>query len=185
VTVQDLSQFRLPPGFRGRPALTVQLWWLVQASLFRWSPQFLNGWRAWLLRRFGARIGRQVVIRPTATVTYPWKISLGDHVWIGEDAILYSLGDITVGHDSVVSQGAHLCAGDHDYRQVAFPIRARPIHIGAEVWVGAEVFVAPGVSIADGAVVGARSAVFQDLPPGMVCFGSPCRPVKPRERAEP
>jgi putative colanic acid biosynthesis acetyltransferase WcaF len=181
VTVQDLSRFRLPEGFRGRPAALVQLWWLVQASLFRWSPQVFNGWRAWLLRCFGAQIGKRVVIRPTATFTYPWKITLGNHVWIGEGAILYSLGEITIGHDSVVSQGSHLCAGDHDHRQVDFPIRARPIHLGSEVWIGAEVFVAPGVSIGDGSVVGARSAVFKDLPGGMVCLGSPCRPLKPRE----
>ena len=89
---QDLSRFRLPADFRGRSAVWVQLWWLVQATLFRLSPQFLFGWRRWLLRLFGARVGAGVLIRPTATITYPWKVAIGDHSWVGDDVVLYSLG---------------------------------------------------------------------------------------------
>lgn len=177
---QDLRRFRLPPGFRGRSALTVQLWWLVQASLFRWSPQFAYGWRRALLRAFGARIGRGVLVRPTVTVTYPWHVSVGDHSWIGDDVVVYSLGEIAIGHHAVVSQRTYLCAGDHDPMQIDFPIRARAVHIADEAWLGTDVFVAPGVHVGRGAVVGARSSVFRDLPEGMVCLGSPCRPVRPR-----
>ena len=90
----DLSGFSMPPNFRGRRALVVQLWWLVQALLFRPSPQFMYGWRAWLLRLFGAKVGKGSVIRPSVVITYPWKVTLGNNVWIGDDANLYSLGDI-------------------------------------------------------------------------------------------
>lgn len=177
---QDLSAFRMPAGFRGRSAFAVQLWWLVQASLFRWSPQFAYGFRRWLLRLFGMRIGQGVLVRPSATVTYPWKVAIGDFSWIGDDAVLYSLGEIEIGHHTVVSQRSYVCAADHDHLRVDFPIRARPVRIGDEVWVGTDVFVGPGVTIGRGAVVGARSGVFADLPPAMVCLGTPCRPVKPR-----
>jgi putative colanic acid biosynthesis acetyltransferase WcaF len=177
---QDLSSFRLPPGFRGRSAWQVQLWWLVQATLFRGSPQFAYGFRRALLRMFGARIGKGVIIRPTATVTYPWKVSIGDHAWVGDDAVLYSLGQISIGAHAVVSQRSYLCGGDHDYALVDFPIRGRDVCIGEQAWVAADVFVAPGVTVGAGAVVGSRSSVFKDLPPGMVCMGNPCRPVKPR-----
>ena len=180
VDVQDLARFRLPPGFRGRPGWYVQLWWLVQATLFRWSPQFAYGFRAALLRAFGARVGRHTVIRPTVTVTYPWKVTIGDHAWVGDDAILYSLGPIVIGDHAVVSQRSHLCAGDHDHEQVDFPIRGRPITVGPQAWVAADVFIAPGVTIGEGAVIGARSSVFGDMPARMLCMGSPCRPVKPR-----
>ena len=71
--VQDLKSFVLPPNFRGRPAWFVQLWWIVQATLFRCSPQALYGWRRFLLRLFGAQVGRGVIIRPTVEITYPWK----------------------------------------------------------------------------------------------------------------
>jgi putative colanic acid biosynthesis acetyltransferase WcaF len=179
--MQDLSRFRLPPGFRGRSAFVVQLWWLVQALLFRASPQFAYGFRRMLLRLFGARVGRQVIIRPTATVTYPWKLSIGDFAWVGDDVVLYSLGHIHIGQHSVISQRSHLCAGDHDYRSETFEIRARDIVIGDRVWVASDVFVAPGVRIGDLAVVGARSSVFGDLPAGMVCLGSPAKPVRRRE----
>jgi putative colanic acid biosynthesis acetyltransferase WcaF len=179
--MQDLSRFRMPPGFRGRSAFTVQLWWLVQTLLFHASPQFAYGLRRWLLRLFGARIGRHVIIRPSATVTYPWKLSIGDYSWVGDDVVLYSLGHIHIGQHSVVSQRSHLCAGDHDYRSEAFDIRARDIVIGDHVWLASDVFVAPGVHIADMVVVGARSSVFGNLPAGMVCVGSPARPVRRRE----
>ena len=179
-TIQDTSRFRLPAGFRGRSALVVQLWWLVQATLFHGSPQFAYGIRRWLLRCFGAKVGQGVVIRPSAVITYPWKVSIGDHAWVGDDVVLYSLGEIEIGAHAVVSQGSYLCSGDHDYTQPDFPIRSRKITIGPEAWVAADVFVAPGVTIGHGAVIGARSSVFTDMPAGMVCFGYPCKPVKKR-----
>ncbi|MGO4306586.1 putative colanic acid biosynthesis acetyltransferase [Cupriavidus sp. RAF12] len=178
--IQDLSSFRMPPGFRGRSAIAVQCWWCVQSLFFRTSPQFANGFRRWLLRCFGARVGRGVVIRPSVKVTYPWKVTIGDHAWIGDGAELYSLAEIVIGNNAVVSQYCYLCAGDHDYQRSDFLIRGRPIRVADEAWVASHTFIAPGVTIGEGAVIGACSAVFRDMPAGMVCMGSPCRPLKPR-----
>ncbi len=178
--VQDLSRFQLPPNFRGRPGWYVQLWWIVQGTLFALSPQFAYGWRRSLLRWFGARVGRNVLVRPSARITYPWKVTLGDYSWIGDEAVLYSLGEIVVGSHAVISQRSYLCAGSHDYTVGDFAIFARPICIEDEVWIATDVFVAPGVTIGRGAVVGARSSVFGSLPAGMVCYGNPARPIKPR-----
>ena len=91
---QDLSKFKLPQNFRGRNAFTVQLWWLVQGTFFRMSPQFMYGFRRFLLRLFGAKIGKKVIIRPSVKITYPWKLSIGDSSWIGDDVDLYTLGNI-------------------------------------------------------------------------------------------
>ncbi|SUG32547.1 acetyltransferase [Salmonella enterica subsp. arizonae] len=85
--MQDLNGFTVPKGFRGANALKVQLWWAVQATLFAWSPQILYRWRAFLLRLFGARIGKDVVIRPSVKITYPWKLTVGDYAWVGDDAV--------------------------------------------------------------------------------------------------
>lgn len=177
---QDLSSFTLPKNFRGRPAWVVQLWWVVQASLFRWSPQFAYGFRRYLLRLFGAHIGRNVIIRPSVTVTYPWKISIGDYSWVGDDVVLYSLGEIEIGAHAVVSQRSYLCTGDHDYTIVDFPIRERKISVGSEAWIAADVFIAPNVSIGKGCVVGARSTVLRDMPAFMLCAGYPAKPLRKR-----
>jgi len=170
----------MPRGFRGQSAFYVQAWWLVQSTFFSLSPQVAYRFRASLLRAFGARVGKDTVIRPSVRITYPWKVTIGDNVWIGDDAILYSLGEIKIGNNAVVSQKSYLCAGDHDYQIESFPIRARPIEVQEGVWVASDVFIAPGVTIGKGAVIGARSSVFSDMPEGMVCVGSPCKPVKPR-----
>lgn len=178
---QTIKSFRLPPGFRGRSPIIVQLWWIVQGTLFACSPQFMYGWRNFLLRLFGAKIGSKVIVRPSAKVTYPWKVSIGDHSMIGDDVVLYSLGEIEIGDNAVVSQRSYICAASHDYSKPDFPIYADKVCIGAQAWLATDVFVAPGVSIGQGAVVGARSSVFKDMPAGMVCMGSPCNPIKPRE----
>jgi putative colanic acid biosynthesis acetyltransferase WcaF len=162
----------------------VQLWWIVQALVFKQMPQICYPARRFLLRAFGARIGNGVRIRPGVEVTYPWKLTIGEHSWIGDDVTLYSLGDITIGAHSVISQGSYICAADHDYSVVTFPIRQRPVVIGDQVWIASQVWVGPGVSIADGAVVGARSTVTHSLPAGMVCIGAPCKPVKQRRIAK-
>ena len=179
--IQKLDTFCLPLGFRGRPAAVVQLWWLVQATLFACSPQFMYGWRRWLLSLFGAKVGKGVLIRPSVKTTYPWKVTIGDFSWIGDDVVLYSLGEIEIGRNTVVSQRSYLCTAGHDYTQSDFPIFDKKICIGSQVWLATDVFVAPGVTIGEGTVVGARSSVFNDLPTMMVCVGSPAKVIKPRE----
>lgn len=182
--VQDLSTFRLPANFRGRPAWFVQLWWLVQATFFRWSPQALYGWRRSLLRLFGAKIGEGVIIRPTAEITYPWKLTIGNHCWVGDYATLYTLGEIEIGDNACVSQHCYLAAATHDYTRPTFDMLDKKITIEPEAWLATRVFVAPGVTIGRGAVVGACSAVFNDVPAMMVCTGNPARPLRPRPVTE-
>lgn len=170
--MQDLSGFSVPKGFRGSNAIKVQLWWAVQATIFAWSPQVLYRWRAFLLRLFGAKIGKNVVIRPSVKITYPWKLTLGDYAWVGDEVNLYTLGEITIGAHSVISQKSYLCTGSHDHASQHFTINATPIVIGEKCWLATDVFVAPGVTIGNGTVVGARSSVFKSLPANVVCRGT-------------
>ncbi len=177
---QKLNKFTLPENFRGRSSIVVQLWWIIQSSLFGWSPQFTYKWRNFLLRSFGASIGKNVIIRPSVKITYPWKLKIGDYSWIGDDVNLYTLGEITIGKNAVVSQKSYLCTGSHDYQSEAFDIYAEPIVIEDEAWVATDVFIAPGVTIGKGAVIGSRSSVYEDMPEGMICIGNPAKPVRPR-----
>jgi len=176
---QRLEEFRAAD--RGRPRWVALLWQMVQATLFRWSPHFLHGWRRMLLRAFGAKIGQSVVLRPSARVHFPWRLEIGDRSWIGDEVWLYSLGEIRIGSDTVIAQRSYLCAGSHDYLDPSFPTLLPPISVGNQVWLASDVFVGPGVSIGDGAVVGARGSVFRDLPGGMIYRGSPAQLVGPRQ----
>ncbi len=183
--VQDLSRFRQPADFRGRSAVVVQLWWIVQATFFAWSPQFLYGWRNWLLRLFGARIGQGVIIRPSVRTTYPWKLTIGDHSWVGDYAELYTLGEITIGANAVVSQYSYLCTGSHDMSAVAFDIFAKPVVVEDQAWIAAGVFVHPGVTVGKGAVVASRSVVNRDVPAGRIFGGHPAVDMGARRKADP
>lgn len=185
MSYQLLSSFNMPPDFRGRSVFYVQLWWLVQSLIFKNTPQFMYSFRRIILRAFGANIGKKVLIRPSVTVTYPWKVKIGNNAWIGDDVVLYSLGYIEIGSNTVVSQRSYLCAAGHDYTKIDFPIIESKITIEEEVWLATDVFVAPGVVIGKGSVVGARSSVFNNLPPRMVCMGTPAKPIKPRENNQP
>jgi putative colanic acid biosynthesis acetyltransferase WcaF len=171
---------RLTSEWTLRQKVGRQLWYLVEATLFRYSPRPCYRWRNWLLRRFGARVHPTARIRPTVTVEVPWNLTVGSHTVVGDGAILYCLGAITLGPRVTVSQYAHLCAGTHDYARADLPLLRPPIAVGADAWIAADVFVGPGVTIGAGAVVGARSNVFGDLPAWKVCVGSPARPVKDR-----
>lgn len=177
---QNLREFQLPENFRGRSHFIVQLWWIIEKTLIAWSPQFLYGWRSFIYRIFGAKIGRNVLIRPTARMTYPWKISIGDYSWIGESVVLYSLADITIGKNVVISQNSYLCTGSHDYQSLSFDIFSKPIRLADEVWIASDVFIAPGVSIGKGTVVGMRSTVLNNLPEAKLCFGNPAVVIKDR-----
>ena len=166
---------------RGRPGWFVLLWWFVQAIAFPLTPQPLHGLRRALLRLFGANIGANVYIRPTARFTYPWKVEIGNHSWIGDDVVFYSLDHIRVGQHCVISQQSYLCTGSHDLQDPAFGLITAPITINNGVWVAADCFIGHGVHIGANAVIGVRSSVFSNIPAEQVCWGTPCRPRYPRK----
>jgi putative colanic acid biosynthesis acetyltransferase WcaF len=132
------------------------------------------------LRCFGAKIGKGVVIRPSARFTYPWKVEIGDYSWIGDNVEFYSLDRIYVGSHVVISQKSYLCTGSHDIQDPQFRLVTAPIVIENGVWVATDCFVAPGVTIGANSVVGVRSTVLKDLPSGYLCYGTPCVPKAPR-----
>lgn len=176
----NLSVYSVGDFRRGRPAWLVMLWWLVQAIAFPLTPHPCNPLRVGLLRLFGADIGRGVVIRPTARITFPWKVAIADHSWIGDRVTLYSLAPIHIGRHSVISQNSYLCTGSHDIHSPHFDLQTAPITIGNGVWVASDCFIAPGVTIGSNAVVGTRSTVLHSLPNQWVCWGTPCQPRHPR-----
>lgn len=178
--IQDLARFKVPPGFRGRSKPVVALWWLVEATLFRWSPAPLYGWRRFLLRLFGAKIGTGARIKPTVRITYPWKVAVGAHSWVGQRVELYSLGPITIGANVCISQDNYLCAGYHDRRDPAFGIHSAPIVVEDEAWIASQCFVMPGVTVHHGAVVAVRSLVLRDVPAESLVGGQPAKYIGPR-----
>lgn len=156
-----------------RPELVRRVLWDLAAPAFRLSPRPLWGWRVWLLRLFGARIGRNVRIHPTVRVTMPWNLAIGDDVGIGDGAIVYALAPVTLRDRAGVSQGAHLCAGTHDWRRPDRPLLKPPVTIAEDAWICADAFVGPGVTVGRGAIVGARAVVMKDVPPAVIAIGNP------------
>ena len=140
----------------------------------------MYGWRRFLLRAFGAQVGKGVLIRPSVSVTYPWKLRIGDWCWIGDGATLYTLGEISIGDHSCISQHAYLYTGSHDYTRLSFDLYEKPIRVESEVWVSTHSFVGPGVTIGHGAIIGASSVVLKDVPAGMICAGNPLRMIRAR-----
>ena len=112
------------------------------------------------------------------------KVKIGDYSWIGDQVVLYSLGDIEIGSNTVISQRSYLCTGSHDYTSNNFDIYSKKITIGSKCWLATDVYVAPSVSIGDATVVGARSSVFKSLPSNKICIGSPAKPIKDRKPKE-
>lgn len=149
--------------------------WALATPLFRLSPRPIWGWRRMLLRIFGARVGRDVHVYPTVRIAIPWNLTLGDGCAVGDHAILYALGPITIGARATISQGAHLCAGSHDLSRPDRSLTKPPITIGADAWIAADAFVGPGVSVGDGAVVGARAVAMKDIPADHVVVGNPAK----------
>ncbi len=177
----DTSAHRRNANYSRRVLLARVVWACLQL-FFRFSPRHLYGWRNSLLRLMGARIGRGVRVYPSARIFYPWCLEVGNAVTIGWDAEIYSLGRITIGDHTIVSQRAHLCAGSHDYTQPQLPLLRPPITIGSGVWVCADAFVGPGVTVGDGAVVAARAVAVKDVPRNTLVAGNPARVVRTLQR---
>lgn len=175
----DVSANRSSRKWSRREQVGRVLWGLA-TPLFRLAPRPFWGWRRMLLRVFGAKVGLNVHIAPTVHITIPWNLDLGEQCAVGERANLYALGTITIGPRATVSQGAHLCAGTHDWRDPTMPLMKPSIDIGADAWVCADAFIGPNVKIGDNAIVGARAVATKNVPPGKIVIGNPAKEIGER-----
>jgi putative colanic acid biosynthesis acetyltransferase WcaF len=167
-------------SFSLKNRLSRVIWTIVAALLFHPSPRPFHRWRAFLLRVFGAKVGRGVHVYPGTKIWAPWNLELADECGVAKGAILYSQGKISIGRRAVISQGAHLVTGTHDYSRAGFPLMTMPIYVGDHAWIAAEAFIHPGITIGNGCVIGARAVVTKDMPEWSVCAGHPCEPIKTR-----
>jgi putative colanic acid biosynthesis acetyltransferase WcaF len=150
-----------------------RLLWALCSPLFLWSPRLCWGWRRFMLRLFGAKIGVQVHIHPSARIFLPWNLEIGHWSAVGFEALLYNLGPTKIGERVTISQRAHLCGGTHKFREACMPLVRSSISVGDEAWICADAFVGPGVTIGDRAVVGARAVVMRNVPAGKIVVGNP------------
>jgi putative colanic acid biosynthesis acetyltransferase WcaF len=155
--------------------------WSAAQWLLRYSPRPAFAWRRFVLRAFGARIGRQVHVYPSTRIYMPWNLEVGDWSAIGEDAFIYNLGPVTLGESVTLSYRCHVCAGTHDLRDPLLPLLKPPVRIESGAWVGTDAFIGPGVTVGSDAVVGARAVVVRSVPARTVVAGNPARPIGMRD----
>jgi len=155
--------------------------WSCMHGLFRLSPRVFFNWRAFMLRIFGASVGRSVHIYNSAIVYMPWNLKVGNWSSIGEHVRIYNLGKISIGDKTTISQGSHLCAGTHDYTKADMPLLKPSIHIMDHVWICADVFIGPGITVGEGAVVGARAVVVRNVDPWTIVAGNPAAVIGRRQ----
>ena len=154
--------------------------WGLGRWLIRLSPRPCFAWRRGVLRVFGARVGAHVNVYPTTHLYMPWNVEIGDRTAIGEDVLIYSLGQVRIGGSVTLSYRSHVCAGTHDLNDPTLPLLKPPVVIEDAAWIGTEAFIGPGVTIGAGAVVGARAVVVRNVAPLDVVVGNPARTVSQR-----
>jgi putative colanic acid biosynthesis acetyltransferase WcaF len=163
------------PNLRNKVART--LWAVVWALLFRPSPTPFFWWRRFLLRLFGAEIGKGAHPYSSARIWAPWNLVMKAGSCLAAGVDCYCVDRIVLGRNSVVSQRAFLCTATHDHREPGFRLMTGPVIIGENAWVAAEAYIGPGVTVGAGAVAGARAVVVRNVPPGVVVVGNPARVV--------
>ncbi len=134
--------------------------------------------RTALLRAFGASVGSGVVIRANVNISFPWRLTIGDHVWIGDDAGILSLAPVIIESNVCISQRAFICTGSHDFRREDFKLVTRPITIRAGSWIAAGAMVLPGVEVGPGSLVAAGSVVTRDVASKTMVRGNPAEEVR-------
>jgi putative colanic acid biosynthesis acetyltransferase WcaF len=165
-----------------RQELFLRVLWGFGKFVFRLTPRPCFGLRRSILRVFGAKVGNDVNIYPSALIYFPWNLEIGDDSSIGEWALIYNLGPVRIGARTTISQRVHLCAGTHDYKNPAMPLIKPPIKIGDEVWVCADAFIGPSVEIEQRAIVAAASVVVKNVAADDIVGGNPARVIKVREK---
>jgi putative colanic acid biosynthesis acetyltransferase WcaF len=157
------------------------LWYFLGDLIVRsyWLP--FSGLKVWLLRCFGAQIGQQVRIKPGVRVKFPWKLTIGDYVWIGENAWIDNVASVTLESHICISQNVYLCTGNHDWSHPDFKLVPASIQIQEGSWIAAKAVIGPGVTVGKGAVLCLGSVTGRSLQPMTIYAGNPAQPIKERK----
>lgn len=177
----DLSKFNNKKYKHGASSLKYMLWHLINSVIFMNPLNPSSKFRVFLLRSFGARIGKGVAMnKPYINIKYPWKLTIGNYVWIGERSWIYNMDEIVIGDNVNIAQGAMLLTGNHNYRSTEFEVFTKPIIIEDGVFIGAYSVVCPGVTCKSHSVLAVNSVAKKDLESYMVYEGNPAVPVRKR-----
>ena len=163
---------------RGASGAKEALWVVVKCVFFQNALPWPSPLRVMLLRLFGARVGEGVVVRANVNVTFPWRVTIGDHVWLGEEVLILSLAPVTIESNVCISQRVFLCTGSHDFRAAGFSLVTKAITVRSGSWIAAQAFIGPGVEIGEGSMVAAGSVVTENVPPRVIVRGNPAQVVK-------
>ena len=174
----DLGLYDSSAFDEGAPRWKRRLWLVVRCIFFQtswpWRPRF----RAGLLRVFGARVGTGLLFGANVNISYPWRLTIGDNVWIGDDVGVLSLAQVTIESNVCVSRRAFLCTGSHDFGRKDFKLKVAPITVRRGTWIAIGSLIAAGVTIGEGAVVSAGSVVLEDIPANCLVRGNPAQLVR-------
>jgi len=179
----DLATFSAARFDRGASRPRELLWLFVSLVLFRLCPISLSPLKCAVLRGFGAKIGTGVTIKPQVKITFPWKLTLGNHVWLGEESWLLNLDRIVIGNHVCISQRAFLCTGSHDYTKTSFDLIIKPIVLHDGCWIGAGAWVGQGVTVGSGSILSAGSVAVKNLEPAGIYRGNPAVFVRSRNNS--
>ncbi|MEM6804603.1 MAG: putative colanic acid biosynthesis acetyltransferase [Bacteroidota bacterium] len=164
----------------GKNPLIRVLWYLINALFFINPLNPLSGLKVFLLRSFGAKIGKGVIIKPAVNIKYPWKLEIGDHAWIGEKVWIDNLASVQIGAHACLSQGAMLLTGNHNYKKETFDLMLGEIKLEEGAWIGAQSVVCPGVNCGSHSILSVSSVATQDLEPYCIYQGNPAQRLRKR-----
>lgn len=176
----DLSTYNNYPFHPGGTAFKRFLWYYTNAVFFKTSLLPSNTFKRFVLRSFGARVGKGVTIKPGVNIKYAWHLTIGNDTWIGENVWIDCLVAVTIGSHVCLSQGAVLLTGNHNYKKTTFDLIVSGFTLEDGAWIGACAIVNSGITIATHAVLTTGSVATGDLEPYCIYQGNPA--VKIRER---
>jgi putative colanic acid biosynthesis acetyltransferase WcaF len=156
------------------------IWYFTNMFLFKTMVPIPSSIKVKVLRLFGAEMGVDIVIKPNVSIKYPWFLEVGDYSWIGEDVWIDNLAQVNIGKNCILSQGAFLLTGSHDYTLESFDLITKEIVLEDGSWVGAKATVCPGVTLKSHSVLSVSSVATKDLEAYSIYQGNPA--IKKRER---
>jgi putative colanic acid biosynthesis acetyltransferase WcaF len=177
----DLSKYDNSSYYPGAGGVKRLLWYYVNLAFFKSAIIPSSGLKCMLLRAFGAKVGKGVNIKPSVNIKYPWRLTIGDYTWIGENAWIDNLDDVEIGKHCCISQGAMLLCGNHNYRLSTFDLITGKIVLEDGVWIGAHSVVCPGVHCKSHAVLAVNSVATKTMEPYGIYQGNPAVQVKERK----